>query len=53
MFIVSSDALRGLVTKSTQGRPHRAQRNRHGGTRNFLARRTGPFPVARGAAGAP
>ena len=44
MFILSSDTLRALVTKSTQGLPpHRARRNRYGGTR--LSRRTGPFPV--------
>ena len=47
MFIVSSDTLRAFVTKITQGPapPHRARRNLRGGTRNFLARRTGPFPV--------
>ena len=43
MFIVSSDTLRALLTKSTQGRPpERARRNRRGGTGGAAAQMSRP-----------
>jgi hypothetical protein len=52
MFIVSSDALRELVTKSTQELGASGPANRHGDTPDFPTRCTIRSQLRRGATGA-